>query len=200
MIVGKVNPLSQDARDNGGKPDQWSSYNWEAIRNGSIARHENCLQSLSTATDANGEFRFDRVDRSAVWLELVHEGGGVAPVRLPDLRKLFPAIENLALVGKLSSSVKLFVDRKKWPKAHSVQLDAPFFMQYPDCVQRPFSKQTLAIDTKEDLVEFKGLAAGFYRVTVHAKPVSLGNGAFKTVALGNYVMEVPEGEELVGDL
>jgi hypothetical protein len=201
LIVGDVNPVSEAARTRGASSDQWRFYHWDTIETGDVARSEHCLQFLSTATDANGRFQFDRVAKRGSWIELIHLRGNVAPARFPDLRGLYgESISDLRLGATRASSVRLTIDRQKWPGAHSVSLELPYYSQYPDCLKQPFSSERQTLDPNVNEVKFSGLPGGHYRVTVMAKPVDVGNGGFRTVPLGSYFVDVPAGENLEGDL
>lgn len=200
LIVGKVAPVSMLARVRGGRADNWRFYHWGLIKSGQIGDAEQCLQFLSTATDAQGKFEFKNVQKNGAWIELFHISGDMAPKRYPDLRKSHAdSLADLRLTAELPASVILFVDRKKWPKAQSVRLDLPFYSSYPDCLERPFSSLTKTIGEKTNEVTFSGLPPGEYRVTVEGKPIQQGRG-FQTVSLGSYSIEVPAGEDLAGDL
>ena len=201
LIVGKVDPVSPQARTRGGSSDNWRFYHWDIIRSGQIATSEHCLQFLSTATDAKGEFEFSRVRKNGPWIELFYVGRDVAPRRYSDLRRTHAdSLADLQLTAESPSSLRLFVDRKKWPEAHAIRLDVPFYTQYPDCLERPFSSQTETIDATTNEVKFLGLPPGVYQVTVEGKPVPVGRGGFQTSPLGSYSIQMPAGEEMKGDL
>ena len=199
LIVGKIAPFSEAAQAAGARPDAWRFYHWDLVKRGDIKRAEQCLQFLESGTDANGRFVFDKVRRDGAWLELFHTGGNVAPARFPDLRKSHDGLlGNLALTAKLPASVTLFVNREKWPGAHSVRLQAPDWIRYPDCIHHPFSYQSVVIEG--DSVTFENLPAGEYQVMVQAKPTPVGNNGFRTNSLGSRAITVPEGEALEGEL
>jgi hypothetical protein len=201
LIVGDVNPVSEAAQSRGDSSDQWRFYHWDTIQTGDVARSEHCLQYLSTATDAKGRFQFDRVAKRGSWIELIHQHSSFAPARFSDLRGTYgTSISDLRLGVKRPATVKLTIDRQKWPEAHSVQLGLPYYSQYPDCLNQPYSSERQTIEGDDNEVKFSGLPGGQYRVTVTAKPVDVGNGGFRTVPLGSYFIDVPAGEDLEGDL
>ncbi len=201
LVVGKVNPVSEAARARGSAPDQWRNYRWLSVESGDIARSEHCLQFLSTSTNEKGEFKFDRVRKSGSWIELFHTGGEVATARFPDLRGTYPeSLVDLRLTAVGPSSIKLFVDRDKWPDAHAVRLSAPYAGQYPDCLKLPFNNKTVEIDPKTNEVKFDGLPSGDFRIRVEAKPIPVGGGGIRTETLGSYFIQLPAGEDMQGDL
>ena len=201
LVVGKVNPLSEAARERGASSDNWRFYHWDLIEGGDIAREDPCLQFLQSATDEYGKFRFDKVRRDGVWIELFHQGGDAAPQRFPNLRQQFPdSLLQLGLTAVRPASLTLFVNRKRWPTAESVQLDKPYFTEFPDCIETAFSSVTRTIDPKMNDVKFSDLPAGSFRVTVEGAPTPAGNGGIRTTTLGSYLIEIPEGEAMEGDL
>ena len=201
LVVGSVNPVSDAARERGGTSDNWRFYHWDLVEGGDIARGKPCLQFLTTATDKTGAFRFEKVRRDGSWIELFHQGGNAAPQRFPDLRKRFPdSLIRLGLTASKPSSLVLSVDQKRWSEAKSVRLEKPFYTEYPDCVETPFSSESRTIEAKTQQVKFQNLPAGVYRVTIEGTPVPVGNGGIRTTTLGRYMIEIPEGAPMEGDL
>ncbi len=200
LIVGKESPISEANKLQGGRPDVWRNYNWYLVMSDHIDRSPNCLQVLTTATNTQGNFKFQQVQKKGEWLELIHTGGGMAPARHPDLRNGDQSLQAVQLTAKKPSSMRLFVDKDKYPDAQSIQLDVPYSSQYPDCLKMAFNSKTINIDEKTREVHFKDLPAGNYRVSIQKKPTPVGNNGFRTETIGSYTVELPVGEDMEGEL
>ena len=144
---------------------------------------------------------FEKVLKNGPWIELIHTGGEMAPGRYADLRRTHAnSLTDLRLTAIERSSMRLFVDRKKWPEASAINLSALFNSQYPNCLETPFGDVRKTIDPKTDEVKFSDLPPGEYQVTVQGKPERTGGGGFRVDTIGSYTVKIPEGEELEGEL
>ena len=136
--------------------------NWSLIKSGQISRQAECHQFLTTTSNKDGSFKFERA-KVAPWMQLVHIGGGIANGRHTVVEPMKAnTLEDLALVANRGGTLRVTVDRKRFPSAQMVRVSLPRPNDNSDTFD--YDSEKIGSDTTE--VVFKALPPGEYTVVL----------------------------------
>ena len=80
-VPQRIDPFTQQQRRDG-----WRFYHWDLLSRDDIENRDKCVQLLKTASDSDGNFRFDGVKKGTPWMELFYFGKGLMSQRYNNLR------------------------------------------------------------------------------------------------------------------
>jgi hypothetical protein len=183
LVVGAENPSD----------GEWKFYHWDNLKRGHVAKDPQCLQFLSATTDSAGRFLFDGV-KDAPWLELFHTGGGMAPTRHRDLRKMSNDLSKLELRTVAAGSVKVEVDSKVWPQAEEVRIQSEAYPDNSGNSSVAFSYSSGRLRSDRGSVEFSDLPPGLYKAWLRGKDIDYGDGSFGRAPLDSKPFDVESGK------
>ncbi len=163
--------------------------NWYMIESGQVRNDAGCLQFLTTTTNQDGSFKFERV-KNGKWMEIIHTGGHTANGRqVLDDPQEDRNLKGLEIEAPFAGSVKVSVNREKHPKAYSVQV-----MAQDAFAPFGYTQMNLGEDGKD--VVFDQLPPGKYAVSLQEKPIAKGNNMFEVKSLKSEKVDIFEKEEV----
>jgi hypothetical protein len=168
-------------------------YNWQMIESGQVGSVDGVSQFLSTVSDKNGAFAFERI-RPASLMQIAYWGEGVSRGRREQLERLSEEERReLIIRTETPGTLRGKIDRQALPEVSSVELQA---------IKTRFLFDTYraSIKANQNEYEIRNVPPGEYHLQVYGAAVRTERDSFRSKVIERREIEMKAGKTLTIDL
>jgi protocatechuate 3,4-dioxygenase beta subunit len=167
-------------------------FNWQMIQSGQVESVEGVSQFMSTVSNKDGTFAFEKIRPAAV-MEIAYWGEGVSQNRQAQLERLTPEERGELIIKSVSPGiVGGTIDRKALPDVTGLQLLAS--------KSTSFDYHRTSVTADQTKYEIRNVPPGQYELQVEGKPIRTVGDSFTSNVLQRHAIEVHDGETITLDL
>jgi protocatechuate 3,4-dioxygenase beta subunit len=168
-------------------------FNWQMIQSGQVESVEGVSQFMSTASDKDGSFAFDKV-RSTFVMEIVYWGEGISQGRLEQIERLTDEERSkIAIVAVEPGVIRGKIDRKTMPDVSSITLtgaDSGVAFDY----------RIVDLSSNVASYELRNIPPGKYKLEVNGEKTRTSESGFRNTVLQRHSIDVRSGETVILDI
>ena len=172
-----------------GRPISSTEYpfNWQMIQSGQVESVEGVAQFLSTVSDKEGTFAFDKVRPSFV-MEIAYWCEGISQGRLEQIERL-PDDERgkITIVAVTPGTIRGKIDRQAMPDVSSIELTGAEW-------GAAFDYRIADLSSNETSYELRNIPPGKYKLEVNGEKTRTSESGFRNNVLQRHSIEVRAGE------